>query len=254
MAIVASDIVFYAAVNKPTDDASTNGGAIDADERVFFTDIAADDDIEVVSSNAGDTMNITVTARQENGVIDSQAVALNGTTPVVLSTLGVVERVLRALLASDAAGTITVRRQGAAGDIGTIPPGERGFRRMFINATADPSGGSTKNYYEKFFIKNNHATLSLLNAAVIQSADPTGKVAMLLASAVNDSATTANRLTAPGAADTLDPDSFVDTSQAVPGANLAAGAAIGVWLRLQLAAGDAPFKNTFTPQISGSST
>jgi hypothetical protein len=248
MPVADTDIVAYAAANKPTNDTGTNGGAIDTDERIIFTDLAANDDIEVVSSNAGDTMNVTVTARNAGGQTVSETVALNGTTPVVLSTLGVVERVQRALLASDAAGIVTVRRQGAGATIAAIPVGERGFRRMFIDAFSNPS--APKSYYEKIFLKNTHATLAALGAAVVQSADPTGLVTHLLAAAKDDSATSTNRLTAPAAGDTLDPDSFVDSSQAVPGTDLAAGEAIGVWFRLALGTNEAPFKNTYSVALS----
>jgi hypothetical protein len=245
MPVVDTDIVAYAALNKPTDDSSTNGGGIDVDERVVFTDLAANDDVEVLSSSAGDTMNITVTARNAAGETVSQTVALNGTTAVILSTMGVVERIQRALLASDAAGTVTVRRSVAGATIATIPPGERGFRRLFINAVSDPGGA--KNYYEKIFLKNTHATLAALTATVTQSADPTAKVTHLLAAAKDDSATSTNRITAPSAGNTLDPDTFDDNSKAVPGSgNLAAGEAIGVWLRLALGTAEAPIKSTYT--------
>lgn len=244
MPVADTDIVAYAAINKPTDDSSTNGGAIDVDERIVFTDLAANDDVEVVSDNAGDTMNITVTARNAAGQTVQETVALNGTTAVILSTMGVVQRIQRALLASDAAGTITVRRSVAGATIGTIPPGERGFRRLFINAVSDPGGA--KNYYEKFFLKNTHATLAALGATVTQSADPTGLVTHLLAAAKDDSATSTNRITAPSAANTLDPDTFDDNSKAVPGTDLGAGEAIGVWLRLALGTAEAPFDSTYT--------
>jgi len=252
MPVADTDIVAYAAINKPTDDTSTNGGAIDADERVVFTDLAANDDVEVVSDNAADTMNITVTARNAAGETVSETVALNGTTAVILSTMGVVQRIQRALLASDAAGTVTVRRSVAGLTIGTIPAGERGFRRLFINAVSDPDAG--KNYYEKIFLKNTHATLSALSATVTQSADPTGLVTHLLAAAVDDSATSTNRITAPGAGDTLDPDTFDDNSKAVPGTDLAAGSAIGVWLRLALGTAEAPIDSTYTIALNFSTT
>jgi hypothetical protein len=249
MPVADTDIVAYAASNKPTDDSSTNGGAIDALERVVFTDLAANDDIEVVSSNAGDTtQQITVTARDASGATVQQTVTLNGTTAVILSTMGVVERVQRALLNNNCTGTVTVRRSVAGATIATIPPAERGFRRMFINAVSDPS--SSKNYYEKIFLKNTHATLAALNATVTQSADPTGKVTHLLAASAGDSATSTNRITAPGASDTLDPDTFDDNSKAVPGTNLAAGAAIGVWLRLALNAAESPIKSTYTVALN----
>lgn len=249
MPVADTDIVAYAAANKPTDDTSTNGGAIDALERVVFTDLAANDDIEVLSSNAGDTtQQITVTARNAAGATVQQTVTLNGTTAVILSTMGVVERVQRALLNANCTGTVTVRRSVAGATIGTIPPAERGFRRLFIDAVSDPS--ATKNYYEKIFLKNTHATLSALSAVVAQSADPTGKVTHLIAAAVDDSNTSTNRITAPGAAATLDPDTFDDNNKSVPGTNLAAGSAIGVWLRLALGAAEAPIKSTYTVALN----
>lgn len=254
MPVADTDIVAYAALNKPTDDTSTNGGGIDIDERVVFTDLAANDDIEVLSSAAGDTtQQITVTARDASGATVSQTVTLNGTTAVILSTMGVVERVQRALLNADCAGTVTVRRSVAGATIGTIPIGERGFRRMFINAVSDP--GSPKPYYEKFFLKNTHATLAALNAVVAQSADPTGKVTHLIAAAKDDSNTSTNRLTAPGAAATLDPDTFDDNNKSVPGSgHLAAGEAIGVWLKLSLNTAESPIKNTYTIALNFSTT
>lgn len=68
-----------------------------------FTDIAANDDVEALSDNAADTMNLTITARKADGTLVSETKALTGTTAVIFSVIGVVERVERALLASDAA-------------------------------------------------------------------------------------------------------------------------------------------------------
>lgn len=249
MPVADTDIVAYAAANKPTDDTSTNGGAIDALERVVFTDLAANDDIEVLSSSAGDTtQQITVTARSPAGATVQQTVTLNGTTAVILSTIGVVERVQRALLNSNATGTVTVRRSVAGATIATIPPGERGFRRLFINAVSDPS--NPKAYYEKIFLKNTHGSLSALSASVSQSADPTGKITHLIANAVDDTATSTNRLTAPSAANTLDPDTFDDTSKNVPGTDLASASAIGVWLKLSLNAAEPPIKSTYSTALN----
>jgi len=252
MAILTTDLVAYASQNMPEDDTSTNGGAIDALRRIIFTDIASTDTLEVVSSNAADAMDITVTARRSSGITASETKALTGTTPITLSSLGTVERVLKAELASAALGVVTVRRTTGAIQIAQIPPGERGFVRLFINAFSDLS--SAKDYYMKFFWKNTHGTLSLINAIAKQSADPTGLITHLLASAVNDTTTTANRLTAPSAANTLDPDTFDDNDKSVPGSNLAAGDAIGVWLRLALSASQAPVKSTYTTQLFGLST
>lgn len=252
MPILTTDLVAYAAANMPEDESSTVGGAIDVDTRVVFTDISANDTIECLSSNAADSMNITVTARKASGVSVSETKALTGTTPITLSSLGTVERILKASIASDALGTITVRRTTGAVQIAQIPSGERGFTRLFINSYSDLS--SSKNYYNKFFWKNNNATLTLVNAVVKQSADPTTLITHLLANAVDEGATSTNRLTAPSSAATLDPDTFDDTDKTVPGGVLAAGSAIGVWLRLALGASQAPIKSSYTSQIFGLST
>jgi hypothetical protein len=83
---------------------------------------------------------------------------------------------------------------------------------------------------------------------VSESADPTGLVTFGLATAVNDSGTTTNRQTAPGGV-TID-----NTAKNVPGTDLAATAAIGIWVALALAQNNAAIRSTWTPQLSGSTT
>lgn len=251
MPIASTDLLAFASANMPDTDAALNGGAIDTLRRIDFTQLAANDDIEVVSSAADTTQTVTVEARNAAGSVVSQTVTLNGTTAVVFATMGIVERVLKVEMSAAATGVVTVRRSPAAGDIRTIPIGERGFMAIFRKAASDPS--VVKNYYTKVFLKNNHATLALLSAKVRQSADPAARITHLLAAAVNDTATVANRVTAPAIADTQDPDTFDDTEKSVPGTDLAATAAIGVWLRLQLPAADAPHRTTYTIELAGQS-
>lgn len=247
MPLADTDIVVYAAANKPTDDSSTNGGAIDTSERVGFTQLPQNSALEVVSDDAEDNADIEVFARAPSGAIVSETVSLNGTTPVALSNLGTVERFLRAVLDEPASGNVTLRVASDGGDIAVIPAGELAVRRLFIDAESDPD--SPKTYYEKVFIANvNGEGLALLNATIAESADPTGKCAFGLEGAVNGNGTSANRLTAP-AGITIDGD-----PKAVPGTNLAAGDAIGVWVSLALDAGEQPIKSTYTLQASGSST
>lgn len=62
----------------------------------------------------------------------------------------------------------------AGATLRTIPVGERGFMALFRKAASDPS--VTKNYYTKIFLRNNHATLSLLTATVKQNADPAARI------------------------------------------------------------------------------
>lgn len=253
MAIADADIVLYCSTSMPEDDTSTNGGAIDPDVRGLLTDLSVDDDLEALSSSASDTsQTLTVRVRKPSGAIASQTITMNGTSAVALSSLssgGDPRDIVSAVLSGDCVGNVTLRRGGNAGDIQVIPAGERGFRRGFLKAKSSPSGA--KDYYEKYFLKNNHATLALLNAAVVESADPTSKFTFCLAAAVNGSVTTANRLTAPGASDLLDPDTFDGSSKAVPGTDLAAGAAIGVWVKLALLQNDDPIDSSYTLQMSG---
>lgn len=247
MPIATTDLQLFASVNMPDTDTGTNGGAIDTLRRVAFTQLAANDDIEVISTSASDVQNCTITARDAAGAVTTQTTVLTGTTAKIFSTLGaagVVERVLQVELASVAIGTITVRRSVAGATIGTIAVGERGFMALFRKIASDPS--VIVNRYTKCFWKNAHATLSLLSALVRQSADPSAKITHTLAAAVNDAVTTTDRTTAPAG-------TFDDTDKAVPGTDLAAGSAIGVWFRAQLTAGDSPYRTTYDTQLSGSS-
>lgn len=252
MPVASTDLVLYCSANHPDVDTGLNGGAIDNLRFLDFTQLAANDDIEVVSSAAGDTtQTVTVEARNAAGQIVSQTVTLNGTTAVVLSTMGVVERVLKAELSATCAGIVTVRRSPAAGDIRAIPIGKRGFMAMFRKASSDPS--VQKDYYTKGFWKNEHATLALTSASVKQNADPDARITHLLAAAKGDVATSTNRVTAPAVADTQDPDTFDDTDKSVPTGDLAAGEAIGVWFRLRLPAADTPHRTTYTSELVGQS-
>jgi hypothetical protein len=249
--ITATDLVHYAAVNMPDDDVSTAGGAIDTARYLDFAQISATDSVEALSDGA-DTRTLTIEGRKADGTIASETKALTGATFITFSVLGPVERVLKAeLSAADASRTVTVRKASDDVTIRALPQNKRGFLMFTRKAASDPS--STKNFYSKGFWKNEHGTLALLNAQVLQNADPDARIMHLLAAAVNDTATVANRLTAPAAADTQDPDTFDDSTKSVPGTNLAAGAAIGVWYRTQLPAADPPHRSTYTTELRGDS-
>lgn len=249
----AADLAFFASANMPDTDAGTpNGGAIDLLRRVAFAQIAANDTIQALSSSAADTtQTVTVEGRSAAGSIVTETKTLTGTTAITFSTLATVERVLKVELSATCAGTVTIRRTTGAVLIATIPIAERGFMALFRKAASDPV--SIKNYYTKVFARNGHATQALLAAQVAQSADPDARVNHLLSATVGDATTSTNRVTAPAAVDTQDPDTFDDTTKSVPGTDLAAVTAIGVWLRLQLPAADAPHRTTYDLQLSGSS-
>jgi hypothetical protein len=247
----SADLHCHFAANNPDVDTGNAGGAIDTLRRPDFTQLAANDDIEVISTSASDTQNCTIVGRNAAGSVVSETAALTGTTAKVFATLGVIERVLSVELASVAIGTITVRRSVAGATVGTIPIGERGFSMIFRKTVSDPS--ATKNYYVKVFWRNTHGSQALTTAQVKQNADPDARIAHLLAAAKGDTATSTNRVTAPAAADTQDPDTFDDTDKSVPGTDLGAGENIGVWLRLQLPSADAAHRTTYTSELTGQS-
>jgi hypothetical protein len=245
--IVAADLVAYHAATQSSSDVGTVGGAIDTLRRPDFTQLAANDDLEALSSAAGDTtQTVTIRGRNAAGSIVTETKTLTGTTAIIFATLGVIERVLSVELSATCAGTITVRRSVAGATVRTIPIGERGFSAIHREGSSSTSGAV--DYYAKFFWKNTNATNALLGATVTQSADPTGLVTHGLAASVNDSGTATTRLTAPGGV------TFADTSAAVPGTDLAATAAIGVWLKLSLATNNAAINSSYTSQIAGSTT
>ena len=247
MSVVATDLVAYHAATQSDQDGITVGGAIDTLRRPDFTQVTAGDTVEAVSSSSGDTtQTVTVECRKADGTIVSETKTLTGTTAIVFSVNGAVDRILKVELSATCAGTITVRKNSAGATYRTIPVGERGFSMVHRKGTSSTSG--TVSYYAKFFWKNTNGSNALLSAQVSESADPSGVMTHGLAASVNDSGTTTNRQTAPGGV------TFAGTAANVPGTDLAAGAAIGVWLLMSLATNNAAIRSTYTSQLAGSTT
>lgn len=245
MSIANTDLILYAAANTPEDDVATAGGAIDPLRRIDFTQLAANDDVEAVSDNAADTMNLTIYARNPAGAIVSEVKALTGTTAIIFSTIGVVERVLKAELASAPTGIITIRRSIGGATIRTIPAGERGFEIAFYDSKSETAGTDR---YQKVFYKNAHGSLTLNAAKVALTGDPEAVMTFAVANAKNDSETSANRKTAPSAV-----GAFSDAQKDVPGTTLEAGSVIGIWMKMTLTGSHAPLKSTFTLELTGTS-
>lgn len=251
MAITAAELVLYGSANRPTNDSSTTGGAIDATFRPFSADWSADAVAEVVSDGA-DTRTVRITGRLTTGVIDTEDLVLNGTTPVTGAKTWMY--LLEAKIQSGgASGTRTVDiKQGASGTTRhQILPNEVGGYRLFYASVSDTSPVTR---FEKVFFKNTNGTLTLTSAAVRLTADPSSRIRIGCAPSVGDSATIANRLATPGSV------TFVDdgVDQGVPGGSVAAGAAIGVWIEQALlapgAVPDPAFQSSFTVRLSGQTT
>ena len=247
MAITAAELKAYGSLNMPESDTTTSGGGIDTTCMIEFADLAVNDVVRAVSTNAGDTtQTAAVTGRTAAGAIVTDNIALNGTTPVAGTTT--FQRVLKIILSATAAGTVTVERNTTPfDDVIAIPTGVTKVRRLFYDSASE--AGATARY-EKVFFKNTNATLTLNAAKTQLTADPSAKIKIANATTVSDTGSVANRKTLPAGLTWVDDN----VAQDVPGQALAAGAAIGVWAELSLTAGDSPLDSTFTLELSGTTT
>jgi hypothetical protein len=225
----------------PTSDTGTSGGGISTTSRPVFTQFTADARLALVSSGA-DTRTATVTGRLASGAINTEDVALNGTTEVL--TTQTYERILRVTLsATHASNTVTLRQGAGGATIATIPPNETQVTLMFYDSASEAAAVTR---YEKFFWRNNHASLTLNNARITLTGDPAARIRIALATAKNDTGSVTNRRTSPGL--TFSDDGVALT---VPGGTLEAGSGIGVWVEQSLPANDTPKRTTFTTQLEG---
>lgn len=262
MSVSPTDLVAYQSLNMPEDDSATSGGGINYATNsgiVVFTDVASSIAATAISDNAGDTMSLTITGRNDGGEIVSQAQNLQGISRVTFNSFtggaggSTIERFLKAELASNQAGTVLITRNDGATwtPIATLAPTPVpmvSVRRMFYDSSSGPAPITR---YEKFFFRNNNATFALTNATIELTADPDSAVRFAMETTQNGTESVADRLTAPSNIGT-----WFDTgaTHAITGTNLAAGAALGVWVEMVRGADDNALKSTFTLEIKGSST
>ena len=109
MSVLPSDIVVYGSANMRETDTGAQGGAIATSKRVVFEDISPTGNIEIVSSNSGDTtQSVTVTGRNGAGELISEAKTLNGTTVVAMTAETSWERLMKAVKSAATTGDVAV--------------------------------------------------------------------------------------------------------------------------------------------------
>lgn len=250
MSVSASDLIAYGSATMPDDDSVTDiGGAIDQSIRVSFTDISVSDTLNIVSSDGGDTMDVTVYGRDGQGVFVTETLTLNGTTTV--SGNQTFERILKVIVASAHAGTITITEASGGSTLMNIESGVLEVRRPFYSAVSEDSGGAQRTYYDKVFIKNTNSSKALTESTISETADPSGNVAFDLEDVLNGSDTNGsgnNRQVAPSGY------TFDSTAKSVAGGDLTTTDAQGVWLELTLPAGESPADTSFTLTTEGNTT
>lgn len=90
-----ADLVLYSAKLRPKNDTASVGGGIDDSGaslgpgvRPVFTQLAAQDDLEILSDDTLDTRVVNFETRRPDGAISTGSKALAGTTPVFVDTIG----------------------------------------------------------------------------------------------------------------------------------------------------------------------
>lgn len=125
---------------------------------------------------------------------------------------------------------------------------------VFIDAYSKETGDGNRTLYRKVFLKNTNGSVSLSNAVVWMSADEKNWITLDLDDAVDGTTTSTNRITAP-ASRTFAEHASEGAAHAIPGGALAAGEAIGVWLKQVIPENQAPDNSiTVTLEIKGTTT
>jgi len=271
MAVASSDLVVYLSANRPEDDTSTSGGAIDTTMRLldrsntFNLNAGSGDQIDLVSDAAGDTQNCVLAGYGTDGSWIEETITLTGMTNV--QSTNTFLHLLKVELASAATGTVTVAEYnaGSPSTIFTIPATEKGAAALFLKATAEAAGGSSKDFYEKVFYENTHATDALTSGVVWLSEDEDAELTMDCeksgdVTTTDGNETTTNRVTEPTTGGTYAWGEHAtegaghDIGDAEDG-NLVADEGQGIWVKLTLAAGRTPEAPVqFTLDISGAAT
>ena len=266
MPVTADNIKIYGSEHMREGDADSQGGAIDTSKKVIFSDISTASILEAWSSVNDDGKTVTVTGRDESGVIRTAVATLPNAvgTATTATNVGtqVFERILKIVLSAASTGTITVQLDGNAGGLATLEPGITEVRRPFYGAVAAAST-TTKKYYEKVFVKNEHASLALTNAKIYEQSDGTGKIAFGLENNKGGNGTSSDRLHSPAIHPT-DPNkvkAFQGTTGESGAQDVAPGSSTdnhlgnnetqGVWLELTLPPGTPPDKDTYTLRVTG---
>lgn len=136
--------------------------------------------------------------------------------------------------------------------------------RPFSGVSADITGGSNHVYYEKAFVLNTDTATATTGMTLIKQTDPNGlyssttvELDLAPCTALNDTVTATNRQTVPGSgigsfSSGAAPQTVTLAAQSAAGNS--ASQAQGYWMRMTIAAGEAPLNTFFDLRPSGSTT
>jgi hypothetical protein len=250
MPVQASDLKFYASEHMPENNTSLSGGDINTSVRVVFSDIVNVDTIDVFSTNNTLNGTLTVIGQDANNDPIQENFTLAGTTTVAGTSL--FKNIWR-MYYLDAAhtGSIYIQDDSTSTVIGVLEDYVTGIVRVFHNTIADYYGGNSYVYYEKVFVKNTHASSTLLGVEVSEQQLGLYDVISL---GVEDSfradQSVANRLTAPTGVSSYG----AGPTPTVEGPHLLPGIYQGIWLKLESEPGDPTANSFYGLRVTGRSS
>ena len=142
------DRVFYRLIPNPEDLGTGNPRYYRQwEETSFETALAADDTIQVLSSNSADGsgFNVRIVGRNTSDVVIAETITLNGTTAVTSTNTWDSGSIMRVSKSANTTGVITVRRTTGATTLIQIGPLEANPRVKIISLYPIPSAVITIN-------------------------------------------------------------------------------------------------------------
>lgn len=244
-------IVVYGSANIAEIDTGTTGGAIDTSVRYVFDSASLANSpsgiVKTRSSSGSDTsQTVTIYGRVAGGHIENEALSLNGTNVITGSKSFIM--IMKIVISGAHTGTIFVD-DNTNTNIVEIESGVLQVRRPFYDVSSDASGGSTRNFYEKLFLKNVGDALDILNVLIKEVSDPNNQIAFAIEDSLNGTESVASRLnTAP----TDITEAFSGSDKSTSEGYISFGDAVGCWLRLTLTAGQVADDVIYQMQVVGS--
>lgn len=249
MSVSVSDLRFYATQHMAEDDVSTVGGPINSGMRIVFTNISINDRIEAWNESVEDTGVLSIEGLDSSGNLVVENLTLNyGASDITSERMTSVWKMSYLGSRHNTSGTINVREETSLAEIAELEPKITGIRRLFYNVSSSPVGGSDKTLYDKFFLRNNSSSNALLGVKIYKYLTGlTVPVYIGVENTFNSPQQVAHRLTEPTGLS----DFGYGPIQLVESLNLAAHQNQGIWLKMELPAGNAAQDSYYAIKITG---